>query len=132
MPNPVCTQASLISGGACYKELDLHRRKALKVYLMALQLAAIGGTDYTDFTDDTLNEAATAYCGLLKDRDALAVAWLVIEANNAEEAGATVPSDIQDIAEAIKCLKNYPDWKLQLMELLLRCELGRAEDYPQT
>lgn len=131
MANPTCTQATLIEGGKCLKTLDLHRRKAFKVYAMAKQLDAIGGTDYTDFTDGTLNEAATAYCGLLADRDALAVAWLVIESNNATAAGATIPSDIQDIATAIKCLANFPDFKLLTMELLLRCELGRAKAYPQ-
>jgi len=99
---------------------------------MAKQLAAIGGTDFTDFTDETLNAATTEYCGLLADRDALAVAWLTIEYNNAVEAGATIPSDIDDVAAAIKCLKNFPDWKLQLMEVLLRCQLGRSESYPQT
>jgi hypothetical protein len=132
MANPTCDQSSLITGGKCYKNFNSHDRKALKVYLMSLQLSAIGGTDYTDFSDGTLNAAATEYCGLLEDRDALAVSWLVIEANNAAEAGAVVPSDINDVAAAIKCLKNFPDWKLQLMELLLRCQLGRADSYPQT
>ena len=99
---------------------------------MSRQLAAIGGTDYTLTGDGTLNAAATEYCGFLADRDALAVAWLTIESNNATEAGATIPSTIDEIATEIKCLAQFPDWKLMLMELLLRCELGRAESYPQT
>ena len=129
MANPTCTQQSLIDGGKCFRNLDSHSRKALKVYAMMQQLTAIGGTAYTAAT---LNTAATEYCGLNADRDLINVAWLVIEVNNAREAGATISEDIQVIAEAIKCLENYPDWKLMLMELLLRCELGRAESYPQT
>ncbi len=131
MANPVCGAQSLIDGGKCLKQLDRHRRRAAKVYFMSLQLAAIGGTAYTLGPAGTLNTAATAYCGLLTDRDMINVAWLVIESRNAAEAGATVPSTIDGIATAIKCLDTFPDWKLDQMELLLRCQLGRADGYPQ-
>lgn len=131
MANPVCTQASLIEGGKCFKNFDSHSRKALKVYFMAKQLAAIGGTDYTLGHDGTLNTTAQGYCGLLPDRDLMAVAWIVIEYNNAVEAGASVSADPQTLADEIKCLEDFPDWKLTLMELLLRCELGRSSPYPQ-
>lgn len=129
MANPTCTQASLIEGGKCFNNLDSQSRKALKVYAMMQQLTSIGGTAYTA---TTLNTAATEFCGLQADRNLLNLAWIVIEVNNAREAGATISEDIQTIAEEIKCLKNFPEWKLTLMELLLRCELGRAEGYPQT
>lgn len=132
MANPVCSQSSLITGGACLKNFNLHERRALKVYLMSKQLAAIGGTAYTLGPAGTLNTAAQGYCGLLQERDALAVSWLVIEKNNAVEAGATISSSNATLADEIKCLNNFPDWKLTLMELLLRCELGRAQAYPQT
>jgi hypothetical protein len=130
MANPTCTRDTLITGGKCIKNFDLHRRKALKVYAMAQQLAAIGGTDYTTFTDGTLNEAANAF--RLLNLDEMAVSWIVLEINNAVEAGATISADPQTLATEIQPLAAYPDWKLKLMELLLRCELGRAESYPQT
>lgn len=120
---PECGQQLLIDGGKCFRNLDSQSRRALKVYAMMQQLAAIGGTAYTEAT---LNAAATEYCGLNADRDLINLAWIVIEVNNAREAGATISEDIQAIAEAIKCLKNYPAWKLTLMELLLRCELGQS------
>lgn len=125
---PECTVATFTEGGKCLKQLDRHRRQAFKVYSMSQQLAAIGGTAYTLGPDGTLNTAATAYCGLMADRDIMNVAWLVIESNNATAAGATIPSTIDGIATAIKCLETFPRWKLDLMELLLRCELGQSAE----
>lgn len=131
MANPVCTQTTLVEGGNCISIFDAHRLKALKVYVMSRQLAAIGGTNYTLTSTGTLNEAATAFCGLQADRKLLNRAWTVIEINNAREAGATISEDPDVLAENIECLENFPDWKLNLMELLLRCQLGRADGYPQ-
>ncbi len=132
MANPVCTLSSLIDAGACITQFDRHRRKALKVFFMSRQLAAIGGTNYTLGPSGTLNTASNEYCALSSNPDQINVAWITIEMNNAQEAGAAIDTDVQDLAASIKCLEQFPDWKLQLMELLLRCELGRADSYPQT
>lgn len=131
MANPICTLASLTSGGACYKNLKSTRRQALKVYLMAKQLAANGGTDYTAGLgpSGSLNSAAAAYDRMTSDQ--LDVAFVTIESNNATSAGATISSNIQTLASEIACLDNFDMETLRRMELLLRCELGRGADYPQ-
>jgi len=130
--NPNCELSSLIDAGVCIKEFDRHRRKALKVFFMSRQLAAIGGTNYTLGPSGTLNTAAVEYCALSSNPDQLNVAWITLEMNNALEAGATFETDKNSLSEEIRCLEQFPDWKLLLMELLLRCQLGRADSYPQT
>lgn len=129
MSNPTCTRASFISSGACLKQFHATRRHALKVYLMSLQLTAIGGTAYTLGPAGTLNTAAAAYSTMNEEeRD---VARLVIESNNATAAGASVPATNVLLAAAIACLDNFTEPQLEAMELVLRCELGRAKAYPQ-
>lgn len=129
MPVPICTRASYVEGWACLQTLNARQRKAFIVYVMSRQLAAIGGTDYTLGPDGTLNDAVACLVDL--DKNQVTLANMVVENNNAVAAGADIPSDIQEIAEAIKCLENFEDNVLLRMQLHLRCSLGRAMDYPQ-
>lgn len=100
---------------------------------MAKELAALGGTDYTSTANlgpsGTLNTAAAAFNTMTPQQ--LALSYLTVFKNNAVAAGATIASDIDDIAAAIKCLDNFDEKVLEQMELLLTCKLGVHKTYPQ-
>lgn len=120
-----CTREEFISE-PCYTRLTLIERKAFMVYLLALELDALGGTDYTD--PETLNEAAVCVHTLTADQQA--VAELVIQAGNTSDSGGDLPAT-DDIPAAIACFKNYQLAQLNSMELFLRCSLGRHAALPQ-
>lgn len=132
MADPTCTAATL-SDSACYRLKNIGdpiRQMALLVYGMALELDAIGGTDYvTDLPVTLMEQAACQFT-----RDERVAGLIARQFANAEEAGATVPADINDKVAAIACLEHVPGGmaKLEMAYLWLFCELGRHEDYPQT
>jgi hypothetical protein len=129
--NPTCTRDEFVSKFACYKNLDAQERQALKLYLNVLELAAIGGTDYTAELGPggDLNADAIEFNRMTSLE--LELSELVVAANNATSAGATVSSDIQELANAIKCLKNFDMRTLANMQLLVDCQLGVHKAYPQ-
>lgn len=92
------------------------------VWFMALELAAIGGTDYTADLATLNADADDLTCGMQPDD--LDSAKLAIAYNNAVAAGATVETDKNALAEDVKCLAQYPPHVLRNMELLLMCQLG--------
>lgn len=125
----VCTIDNFASAGACYKRFNLHDRAAIRVYLKSLELAALGGTDYTAELGPSgaLNLATAAYNTMTADQRE--IAYLVILEDNAVSAGSA--GDTQDIEDEIACLKNFGVDKLAQMELLLDCLLGRHAAMPQ-
>jgi len=131
MANPTCTAASLAT--TCYlvpTTLDPKQAKALKVYAKVLQLAAIGGTDYTGrMTGLLLSDAAALTCGMNQaDRDAARIHLAFLQA---QAAGASVPIGISAKQAFINCLVQVTDEELDEADLLLTCKLGRAKVYPQ-
>ena len=132
MANPTCTQASFISGAACYFNFNAQDRAALLIYLNSLELAAIGGTAYTLGSSGTLSAASVCYRQLENNTfQAPSPYVLFINANNATSAGASVPATNTLLASAIACLKNFPEQDLAAMQLQLTCALGRHKAYPQ-
>lgn len=131
MSAPVCTKATLVSGSACYRapRLSTHDQMTRLVYFKALQLAAIGGTDYTSIPNTLFVDANNLSCGFQPD-DFIAAIIRIAE-NNATAAGASVPSGGAAVADAIKCYKKFDDFQLKQANLLLDCLLGRAKSYPQ-
>lgn len=132
MANPVCNTETLVTNAVCYRRKNIGdpiRQMALLVYGMALELAAIGGTDYTSELTGTLLEAAA--CRYTKDERIAAL--IARQFANAEAAGATVPADIDDKVAAIACLEHVPGGmdKLEQIYLLLFCALGVHKDYVQ-
>lgn len=115
----------------CYKgaRLSDHDQLVRRVYLDILQLQAIGGTDYRSAIATLAAAGNTLSCGFKPDD--FQAAELVIAANNATAAGATLPATQPAFSEAVKCLENYTDYQLQQMLLLLYCQLGRGKAYPQ-
>jgi len=131
MANPSCVRSTLISGAACLNKtlLSEHQQNARRVYFDLLQLAAILGTDYSSAIGTLNTDSNTLTCGFQPDN--FASAELVIAANNATSAGATVPSTKAALAAAVKCLEDYTPAQLKAMKLLLYCKLGRAKNYTQ-
>lgn len=131
MADPICTRDSLISGAACFKNVDAHDRKALLIYFKVHELFGITGTDYTAQLGPggTLNTDAAAY-NTMSALD-LELAHLVIASNNAIALDPTTSTNIQTLMEDIKCLQNFDDVTLARMLLLVECQLGVHKDYPQ-
>jgi hypothetical protein len=94
-----------------------------------LQLNAIGGTNYTSDIATLNTDANSLSCGFQPDN--FDSAELVIAANNATAAGASLPATDAALAAAVKCLENYTFEQLTQMKLLLYCKLGRGKAYPQ-
>jgi len=132
MANPTCTSASLAetSPGFGLQGLNPRQYKAAKLYLMALELAALGGTDYTSVMTSTLvSDAATLAQRM--DPNQRRIALLQIYSNNADAAGATVPSTFNDLNEATGCCFQAENVDFEAIELLLLCKLGVHKAYPQ-
>lgn len=95
---------------------------------MVKELAAIGGTDYSNALTTTLiSDAVTLARTMNLSERRLAI--MTIYKNNAVAAGASIPSNSNTLRDNVKCLVNYPD--LKSVELLLLCKLGVHKAYPQ-
>ena len=127
----ICTKDTLLDAAECYRCFDAHDRVGLLLYFKVLELAAVGGTDYTAElgADGDLNTAAAAFNTL--NSFEMELAELAIAQNNAEAAGAVVPVTIPLIKDAMLCLKCFPPHVLKLMLLLVECELGEHAAQPQ-
>ena len=103
---------------------------ALLIYAKVLELAAIGGTNYTAQLTGTLLQAAA--CPPSTDDEVMA-ANINVAFNNATSAGATPPSTIQTKIAAVKRLQHVPGGlnKLKQIDLYLNCALGRSKSFPQ-
>jgi len=136
MANPTCTSTTWIENAAAYTgvgnggSLDPKQQKALELHAMALELAAIGGTDYTAALETTLIEDADAIAAYMNE-DQLCAAKIAICYANADSAGAADPGSITDKLEAVKSLVLFDCQRLDKAWTLLRCQLGRAKDYVQ-
>jgi hypothetical protein len=126
-----CTRATFTEDVACLKNFNSHQRLALLIYFNALELAALGGTDYTAQLGPDGELATDSACNLTLDSTQQELAELLISQNNASDAGATVPATNALLAEAIKCLQNQPPAMLSAMSKTLFCQLGRHAAYPQ-
>jgi hypothetical protein len=102
-----------------------------KIWLMILELAAIGGTDYRSALDTLITDATelakTAGPGERR------VMWLNILRNNAIAAGSTDTSLSGGVSglniPTNCCLQPFSD--REAIALVLACKLGRAKAYPQ-
>ncbi len=127
-----CTIDNYMTGSACFKDMTSHERHALTVYFKVKELAALGGTDYTNQLGNggTLVEAAACVANALNpfQRE---LARMVINQGNANDAGAATSTNIQTLASAISCLKDFDKNTLDAMDLVVTCLLGRHAAYPQ-
>jgi len=131
MANPVCTPNTLLATAKCFSGsvLDSNKQRAMKIYFMAAQLAAIGGTNYLGHLSTTLVTDSRCKETLYPDqRDTIRLA---VEFNNANAAGAALSTNIETLMQAIACLQNVPAEWMEVMEIHLRCALGYGHAYPQ-
>ncbi len=102
------------------------------VYFNVLELAALGGTNYTAQLGGTGTLQLAAACNLTLDPTQQELALLLINMNNANDAGsASIPATQAQLADAIACLKNQPPAMLDAMYLTVQCLLGRHQVLPQ-
>lgn len=122
---PTCNAVTLKSGAACYLfgPLTPFQQKALIIYAKALELAAIGGADYTASLSTTLlSDANSATCGM--DEANRIAARVNLALFYAAEAGATVPAALNTKMNAIRCLAEADQHALDEADLWLTCQLG--------
>lgn len=132
MSNPTCTAASLATTNPAFglQGFNPKQYQAAKLYLMALELAALGGTDYTaTMTTDLIDDATTLAQKM--DPNQRRIAMLQIYANNATAAGASVPETFNELNDATGCCFQSQQVDMGAIELLLLCKLGVHKAYPQ-
>ena len=125
-----CLRATFMDNVACLARYDSHQRKALMIYFNVLELAALGGTDYRNELGPAGSLAIAAACNDTLDTHQQELALLWIAQNNADDAGATIPTAAL-LPEAIKCLENQTPGMLDSMLLTVQCLLGRHAAWPQ-
>jgi hypothetical protein len=125
---PTCTKAAFIAGTACYRNFSAQERASIQIYFNALELEAIGGTDYRDGlgSGGTLENAAICYRDFVDNIFQAPTPYaLLVAYNNAVAAGASPADTVSALATAIACNKNFPEADLAAQQLQLLCELGQ-------
>lgn len=130
---PVCTRAELSEAAACFKNFSASERMSILIYFNALELAAIGGTNYSSQlgSGDLLDLDSVCFMALENPAQVPPLPYLVIAYNNAVNAGASPASNNTTLALAIKCNKNFTMDHKAAQQLLLTCQLGEHKAYPQ-
>lgn len=117
---PLCTISSFYAascfGAPC---IDKRTQKAIMVRSLVLELAALGGTNYSSNLSLLLSDTAKLRKLSPENRDA---AMLKVNLNNATSAGAVIGTINQLRAQSIQ-YANSQD-QLENMILLLTCKLG--------
>lgn len=129
MAAPVTNVFTLVDASGCYsgQTLGLADQKAIDINLLVLQLAAIGGTNYTGNLNQLITDSA-CYATLLPD--VLRQVNLQIDKLNAVTAGATVGTLEAQIVQAA-CIRNASKEQMDAALLFLKASLGVAKAYPQ-
>jgi len=124
---PECTIDTFFTGQACFIPFagseDL---KSILIYLSAVELAAVGGTDYTEELGSGGDLMADATCFLNLDLQTCLppIPYLVVAYNNAVAAGGSPVSSRTELATAIACNKNFTPGQHDAQLLWLTCQLG--------
>lgn len=126
-----CTRDTFTDDVACLTNFNANEQTALMIYFNVLELAALGGEDYTDELGPDGTLATDSACNATLTPYQKGLAALLVNQNNASDAGATVPDTQAALASAIACLKNQPIGMLDAMLLNVQCQLGRHAAYNQ-
>ena len=131
MPPPVTNVDTLLNASGCYsgQTLGLADQKTLIIYLMAVQLAAVGGTNYVGVFDTTL--LSDSVCWTNKQPAELTQLELEIQYNNAVNAGGSVSTDVSTQLAQVCRLRNAQLSQLDGIILYLQASLGYAKTFPQ-
>ncbi len=136
--NPTCGPSSLTINCFQGTVIDNFRRKCLMVYLAAVELKNIGGTDYTGnltggASGALLGDAVAGLQQCTKDQlgyREVGLYELGIQHNNTVASG-TPATDINTRMQQIKCLINVDERTLDMMLVWLTCNLGVHKSFPQ-
>lgn len=129
MATPVCTRASL--NMPCFRgqKIDRLMRLRFKIWMLASELKANGGTDYTTGLNTTLlNATIQLFEGW--DMDAVDSAELTVFYKNALSAGASVVVAPHINIQNVKCIRGVSEEYLIKMMVLLECALGKHANPP--
>jgi hypothetical protein len=129
---PTCVNGNLlVLNNPCLSAKVLTQRQldSLRIWFMAKELAANGGTNYTAVLASTLLTDSNSYAQNLKP-DQRVTASLVIDKSNATTAGASIASDPDELMASIAPLSKATDAQLEAMTLLLKCKLGAHRSPP--
>lgn len=125
----VLTTATWVEGAADYQHFNLNPKQqlALQVHAMAIELATVGGADYTaDF--ESLIEASDGLNHWMNP-DQIVAAETAIRYANATNAGGSPPAAIGDKLEAAKKLTAYDLRRLERAKLYLTGALGYSSTF---
>lgn len=125
MPDP-CSLNTLTASSKCFNCLSATEKLALKDWLMAQALAAMGGTDLTN-ANDLIDAAKCFACEpkfVLESMDVAVAKYL------AEQAGARVDLTISELRAQIKCLVCTDPKTLKAAETILFCKLSALFNPP--
>lgn len=128
-----CTIDHYLTASACFKAMTPHQQRAAQLYFKVKELAALGGTDYTSELGNggTLVTASACVKNQLSEPNNRKLARMVIDYDNANDAGAAISTDIETIETAIACLRDFDPGTLDAMDLYITCLLGRHAAWPQ-
>lgn len=123
---PVCTADSIITGQACFKPFASEELKSILIYLNAVELQAIGGTNYLEElgSGGNLMDDAACFIKLNIETYIPPLEYLVIAFNNAVNAGGEPVSSRTALAAVIACNKNFTPGQKDAQLLWLTCQLG--------
>lgn len=129
MATPVCTLASFATALETfnYKKFNAEERKSLMIYFNVLELAAIGGANYSAQigAGGTLQDDSECYRHLDNPTCPPSAYRLIIARNNAVNAGASPAATNDLLAEAIACNVDFSMADKAAQLLFLECSLGR-------
>jgi len=138
MANPTCTLAQLTASSIapCLKRFGRTERLSLMVYFNAIELAAIGGTNYTAGLGHAGSLMAATECinqdlSISNPTQIPSLPFLVIAYNNAVNAGGAPASTPATLADAISCNNDFTMAHKWAQITLLTCSLGSHKAYPQ-
>lgn len=122
-----CDLNTLIHDSACLRDLCLGQpdRDAVDIYVRILNLAAIGGTDYS-VSGGLTRLLADSRAWQLRACDELKAIDLYIDIENAIDNGASFPPSQAALAQAVSCLGGKCIGKEQARGVLsfLKCAIN--------
>ena len=99
-----CNVNGLLKAASCFQDkcMSTQDRKALIIYARIKNLAALGGTDYSNNLAALMKDSITWQKRAKDELEAIAV-YMALE--NAINDGATINLNVNSLAAAAKCLK---------------------------
>lgn len=120
----ITTSSEWIENAGAYQHFNLNPKQqlALKAHAMAIELAAIGGTDYTSDFESLIQASDTLNHWINPDQ--MMAAEIAIHYANATNAGGSPPAAIGDKLEEAKKLICYDEGRLKKAVVYLTGALG--------